>query len=166
MPDTVTVNNAEAAVAALQSDIATIAAARTDLNSRLPALRAERVQAAQATLLSGAPRKVWAAALQAETEAAAMLADVTVVATLLDRDLLQARWRVESAQREAHLAGLQQRLYRVAIENDLVVPESDEFLRDVAAAYGWLETAGRTADVDRKHGHDFWLDRMGAATRH
>jgi hypothetical protein len=161
-----TVHEAQAAVAALERDNATFAAAARDLVDRLPALRAERIEAARAMLIAGASRKAWQAALQAEQEGHAMLADMDDVGRLLDRELVQARYRVERAKHEGRLAGLESRLRRVATENVFVVPEGAEFLRDVTAAYEWLSTVGRTAGVDRKHAHTYWLDKMSDASGH
>lgn len=167
MPAIVTtdIREAAAAIEAIERDIAAIAAARTDLTGRLPALRAERTQAAHALLLAAGPRKAWSAALQAEQEAAALLDDMTVLAALLETDLVHARYRADGAKHEAHTAGLAQRLRRIATENALTLPATADFLGDVMHAYEWLGKVGRTATVDRAHAHTFWLDRMGSASR-
>jgi hypothetical protein len=107
-----------------------------------------------------------AAALQAEQEAAAMLADMAVLAVPLDTDLVHARWRVEAAQRDARAAGLDQRLRRIATENDLTLPETADFFGDVMHGYEWLGKGGRTAAVDRKYAHTYWLGRMSLASRY
>jgi hypothetical protein len=171
MPDPATTNNttvreAEAAIEALECDKVAILNTRRDLTIQIPFLRLDRTKAARAALLSGGPRKVWQAALQAEQEGSAMLADIDAVVALLNRELTGARLSAESAKREARTAALHQRLRRVASENDFAVPETAEFLHDVQTAYAWLSTVGRTDTVDRKHSHTFWLDRVSAASRH
>ena len=155
------VSEAEAEVAIVERDIATLTAARADLAARLPALRAERAQAARSTLLAGTPRKAWQAACQAEQEAVAMLADVDVLAGVLANELIWARSRVETARVAAQRAALALRLDVVSKENGFKQPVSFD---DVATAYRWLATVRRT-EIDRKHACSFWLDRMSIGTR-
>jgi hypothetical protein len=148
----------------VERDIAAVVAARAELTDRLPVLRADRIQAARSMLLAGASRKPWQAAFLAEIEAVALLSDVDAIAAALQADLAQARRDTEFDKQEARLAGRGSRLRRIAAENGLQVPESGEFLRDVALAYGWLSTVQRS-DIDRQHSHSWWLDRMIVATR-
>jgi hypothetical protein len=153
---------AEAEVAAIERNITTISNARTQLSARLPALRGERTDAARATLLAGAARRTWQAAVQAEQEASALLADMDAVVALLTRELVQARYSVENVHREAHRVALAQRLRRVATENNYSDQEASSFLGDVARAYQWLRSVPRTDSVDHKHSHTWWIDQVGS----
>ena len=149
------------AISTIESDIAAISVARTDLTNRLPTLRGDRIQAARAMLAGGGPRKIWQLALQAEQEAVALLADAETITAILEAELTQARWHANAMQIEARATGLGLRLLRVAAENDFAVSEGAEFLHDVVHAYEWLTKVGRTDQPDRKHAHTYWLDRAG-----
>jgi len=153
---------AQAAVAAVERNIAAVASARSDLSAQLPTLRLERTEAARGMLLAGAPRKAWQAALLAEQEATALLADMDAVVALLTRELVQARYSVENVHREAHRVALAQRLRRVATENNYSDQEASSFLGDVARAYQWLRSVPRTDSVDHKHSHTWWIDQVGS----
>jgi len=158
---------AQAAVAAVERNIAAVASARSDLSAQLPTLRLERTEAARGMLLAGAPRKAWQAALLAEQEATALLADMDAVVATLTRELVQARYSVEGVLREEYRVALAQRLRRVATENNFSVQDADSFLGDVAIAYKWLQGVPRTDEVDHKHAHTWWIDQSGTniATR-
>ena len=154
-----TVDAAEAAVAAIQGDIATLIEQRADLFGRLPAMRSERTDAARASLLNGGSRKTWETALRLEQETHALVADIDAVIAILERDLSTARHTVVAVKREHYRAALQLRLQRVASEHDFAVLRGATF-HDAATAYDWLAKVGRTDEVDHTRYHSYWLDLL------